>query len=102
MEIYNLVSKDSDIPQWNESMGKVRKSTNLCSVLLYCYRLYYNKQKDLQWWRTFLRELLDFTKKSAGKDKSEIKKMSKENAKNYQDDDINKIYFYLVLEMVGK
>ena len=102
VEIYNLVSKDNDIPQWNESMLKVKQSTNLCFVLFYCYKLCGDEQKDLQWWKNFLRELLDFTTQNTGKSEMEVKKASTDNAKKYQDENIDNIYLYLVLEMVKK
>ena len=93
MEIYNLVSKESDIEQWNQSMLKVKNKPNLCRAMLYFYKIYcYTEKKELQWWKELLREMLDFTTK---KDLSSGKSL----ARKHGDENIESIYLYLKLEM---
>lgn len=93
MEIYKLVSKDSDIPQWNDSMLKIKNNPNLCKVMFYFYKIYcYAKKKELQWWKDILREMLDFTTKKNAQSGESL-------AQKHGDENIESIYLYLTLEM---
>lgn len=93
MEIYKLVSQYSDIPQWNDSMLKIKNKPNLCKVMFYFYKIYcYTEKKELQWWKDILREMLDFTTKKNAQSVESL-------AQKHGDENIESIYLYLTMEM---
>ena len=101
MEIYNLVSKESDVVQWNKSMGKVKESTNLAMAIFYFYKIYcYDEKKTLDWWKKLLREMLDFTSENEKKNGKYIREKAMEKYQNYGDKNIELAYTYIILEMV--
>lgn len=104
LALYNLTTKQFDKDEWDKFYARIFDNENLKMIAYNLMRLSIGctQPKDIEWWKVIFREFMDFSIKESGGLHSDLLRKAQAIYSKYIDNEVEKIYNHLILEIEAK
>lgn len=104
-EAYQRIVDKKMLPkrELDEFLRKYKCNENILNIGYSLWRInFYHPMTTVDWWKTFFRELYAFVTKLSGKSRKEIIPYGNKFCNKYNDNEITKLYYHIILEIEKK
>ena len=101
LKMYKLIdSKQIETPEMDEFIRSLSDNDNHVKIAFYLWRAYYNNQnKKIEFWGGLFREIIDFIDAFEFSPRSVLIDKAEDIATKYKDNDITKVFYYVIREI---
>lgn len=104
LKIYNLIdSKQIETPEMDTFIRSLSDNDNHIKIAFYLWRAYYNNQdKNIKFWGGLFREIIDFIEELELAPRDVLINKAEPITEKYNDNDITKVFYYVIKEIKQK
>lgn len=104
LKIYNLIdSKQIETPEMDTFIRSLSDNDNHIKIAFYIWRAYYNNQdKNIKFWGGLFREIIDFIEELELAPRDVLINKAEPITEKYNDNDITKVFYYVIKEIEQK
>lgn len=104
LKIYNLIdSKQIETPEMDNFIRSLSDNDNHIKIAFFIWRAYYNNQdKNIKFWGGLFREIIDFIEELELAPRDVLINRAEPITEKYNDNDITKVFYYVIKEIEQK